>query len=276
MPGFPACPDTVPVTERNELVAVITGAGRGIGRRIAEVLAARGYALALIDREYPEKTLADLPAGHPAEGVVADVSDERDVVSARAAVLDRFGRTDVLVNNAGISLIAPAEATSAAQWRRVIDVNLTGPFLLSKEFGTVMLDAGRPGAIVNVASIAGVGGIPDRVAYNAAKHGLLGLTRTLAAEWGGRGIRTNAVCPAFVKTEMDEADLASGAYTDEDITGRTALGRFAAPGDVAEAVAFLADHRLSGYVNGAALPVDGGWLADAGWMSLRLRKRVAG
>jgi len=276
MPGFPRSRTLCLVTERNERVAVITGAGRGIGRRIAEVLAARGYALALIDQEYPGKTLADLPAEQSAAGIVADVSDERDVVAARDYVLDRFGRTDVLVNNAGISLIAPAEATSAAQWRRVIEVNLTGPFLLSKEFGTVMLGARRPGAIVNIASIAGVGGIPDRVAYNASKHGVLGLTRTLAAEWGGRGIRTNAVCPAFVKTEMDEADLASGAYTDEDIVGRTAAGRFAAPGDIAEAVAFLADDRLSGYVNGAALPVDGGWLADAGWLSLRLRKRVAG
>ena len=273
MPDVRALPDSVLVTETNERVAVITGAGRGIGRRIAEVLAAQGYALALIDQEFPAETLASL-SGVRAERIVADVSDEPAVVAAKEQVLARFGRVDVLVNNAGISLIRPAEMTSAAQWRRVIEVNLTGPFLLSKAFGVVMLGAGRPGSIVNVASIAGLGGIPDRVAYNSAKHGLLGLTRTLAAEWGGRGIRANAVCPAFVRTEMDQADLASGAYTDEDITGRTALGRFGNPGDVAEAVAFLADPHLSGFVNGATLPVDGGWLADIGWTSLRLRRRA--
>jgi NAD(P)-dependent dehydrogenase (short-subunit alcohol dehydrogenase family) len=135
-----------------------------------------------------------------------------------------------------------------------------------------MLEAGS-GSIVNVASVAGLLGISDRVAYNASKHGLIGLTRTLAAEWGGRGVRVNAVCPGWVKTEMDVADQAGGSYTDADIEGRVPMGRFATPDDIARAIAFLADGEESSFVNGHALAVDGGWSADGSWETLRLRKR---
>jgi len=176
------------------------------------------------------------------------------------------------VNNAGISLISPAETTSVQDYRRVLEVNLVAPFLLAKVFGAKMLEAGR-GSIVNVASVAGLLGIADRVAYNASKHGLIGLTRTLAAEWGGRGVRVNAVCPGWVKTEMDSADQARGTYVDADITGRVPMGRFATPDDVARAIAFLADERESPFVNGHALSVDGGWAADGSWESLRFSHR---
>jgi NAD(P)-dependent dehydrogenase (short-subunit alcohol dehydrogenase family) len=117
-------------------------------------------------------------------------------------------------------------------------------------------------------------GIADRAAYNASKHGLIGLTRTLAAEWGHRGVRTNAVCPGWVKTAMDDTDQAAGYYSDADITSRIPMGRFAFPDDVAKAVAFLADSEQSGFVNGAALTVDGGWTGDGGWQSLRDRHRA--
>jgi len=112
-----------------------------------------------------------------------------------------------------------------------------------------------------------------RSAYNASKHGLIGLTRTLAAEWGGRGVRVNAVCPGWIKTEMDAADQDSGAYADADIVDRVPLARFARPADVAHAIAFLADPERSGFVNGVSLPVDGGWVADASWDDLRVRTR---
>jgi NAD(P)-dependent dehydrogenase (short-subunit alcohol dehydrogenase family) len=178
----------------------------------------------------------------------------------------------VLVNNAGISLICPAESTGGAEFRNVLAVNLVAPFLLAKAFGRRMLAAGR-GSIINVASVAGLLGIADRAAYNASKHGLIGLTRTLAAEWGGRGVRVNAVCPGWVKTEMDQADQVGGSYTDADITGRVPMARFATPDDIARAVAFLADEEQSGFINGHALSVDGGWAADGSWESVRLRKR---
>jgi NAD(P)-dependent dehydrogenase (short-subunit alcohol dehydrogenase family) len=254
-------------------VAVVTGAAQGIGRRVAEVLADAGYAVALTDlREAHETVAAVRVRGREALDVPGDVSVATDVTAFAEQVRERFGHVDVLVNNAGISFIAPAEDTAAEQWRRVIEVNLTGPFLLCQAFGRMMLEAGV-GSIVNVASIGGLRGVADRAAYNASKHGLVGLTRTLAAEWGGRGVRVNAVCPGWVKTEMDVADQAAGGYVDTDIVEQVPMGRFAAPDDIAAAVAFLADPAASGFVNGVTLPVDGGWTADASWTTLRLRKR---
>ena len=185
----------------------------------------------------------------------------------------RWGRVDVLVNNAGISFIAPAETVEGKAFLRVLEVNLLAPFLLAKAFGAMMLEQ-RSGSIVNVASIAGLVGIADRSAYNASKHGLIGLTRTLAAEWGGRGVRCNAVCPGWVKTEMDVADQAAGGgYNDADIEGVNPMGRFATPEDIARAILFLAEPEQSGFINGQALPVDGGWTTDGSWQSLRMRKR---
>ncbi len=254
-------------------VAVVSGAARGLGRVIASTLAQQNYALVLADVGDLAATAAEVTAlGAPVWPARADVSSETDVLALASGVRDRFGRADVLVNNAGISLLRPAEETSAGEWRRVLDINLTGAFLLCREFGAQMLAAGS-GSVVNIASIAGLRGVSHRAAYNASKHGLVGLTSTHAAEWGGRGIRVNAVCPGWIKTEMDAEDQASGGYTDADITGQVPMARFASPPDVAAAVAFLADPAQSGFVNGVALPVDGGWVADASWTSLRLRTR---
>jgi NAD(P)-dependent dehydrogenase (short-subunit alcohol dehydrogenase family) len=254
-------------------VALITGAARGIGRRTAEVLAERGYALALNDLSAADAT-EKAARGFDVDVMQAlgDVSLERDIAALADKVLARYGRLDLLVNNAGISLIAAALETSTERWRRVLDVNLTGPFLLCRAFGRLMVEQ-RGGSIVNVASIAGLVGIADRSAYNASKHGLIGLTKTLAAEWGGFGVRCNAVCPAWVKTEMDTADQARGSYSDADICSRVPMGRFAAPNDVAQAIAFLADPKSSGFLNGHALVVDGGWISDGSWESLRLGHR---
>lgn len=255
-------------------VAVVTGAARGIGRKVALVLAERGYAIAANDLSTPEETLGELErVGADALAIPGDVSDEMAVREMVRGVMESFGRVDVLVNNAGISAIVPAEQTPLADWNRTLAVNLTGPFLMSREFGNEMLDQ-QSGSIVNISSVAGLLGIADRAAYNASKHGLIGLTRTLAAEWGGRGVRVNAVCPGWVKTEMDQEDQSSGGYTDEDIEGRTPMGRFARPDDIARAVAFLADPEQSGYVNGHALSVDGGWYGDGSWESLRRSKRA--
>lgn len=240
---------------------------------MAEVLGERGYRLALADLRMPDATIQAIQShGGEAIGHVGNIADESVVAGFVRAVFDAWGRIDVLVNNAGISCIAPAETLSAADYRRVLDVNLVAPFLLAKAFGAKMLAAGR-GSIINVASVAGLVGIADRAAYNASKHGLIGLTRTLAAEWGGRGVRVNAVCPGWVKTEMDVADQAGGSYTDADITGRIPMARFASPDDIASAIAFLADAKESAFINGHALAVDGGWTADGSWESLRLRKR---
>jgi NAD(P)-dependent dehydrogenase (short-subunit alcohol dehydrogenase family) len=254
-------------------VAIVTGGAQGIGRQTAEVLAERGYRVAIIDLREPEATVAAIEARDAdAFGFAGDITKDEIVEAFAQKVLERFGRVDVLVNNAGISLIRAAEETTAAEYRRMMEVNLVAPFLLSRVFGRKMLEA-RTGSIVNVASIAGLVAVADRAAYNASKHGLIGLTRTLAAEWGGRGVRVNAVCPGWVKTEMDVADQKGGSYTDADITQRVPMGRFATPQDVAWAIAFLADGAESGFVNGATLTVDGGWSSDGSWESVRLKKR---
>jgi NAD(P)-dependent dehydrogenase (short-subunit alcohol dehydrogenase family) len=256
-----------------ERVAVVTGGAQGIGRRTAELLAERGCGVVLIDLRQPEEAVKAIEAkGGEARGFAGDITDEAVVERFAQEVFGIYGRADVLVNNAGISHISPAEDTTAADYRRVLEVNLVAPFLLAKAFGARMLEAGR-GSIVNVASIAGLVGVADRAAYNASKHGLIGLTRTLAAEWGGRGVRVNAVCPGWVKTEMDAADQARGTYSNADITGRVPMARFASADDVARAIAFLADDHESSFVNGHALTVDGGWTADGSWESVRLSKR---
>jgi NAD(P)-dependent dehydrogenase (short-subunit alcohol dehydrogenase family) len=247
-------------------VAFITGAAQGIGKRTAQVLSERGFALVLNDLR---PCNLELPNSFDATG---DISSETNVKNFVALTLQHFGRVDVLVNNAGISCITPAEDTSLEQWQQVMAVNLTAPFLLCREFGKAMLAAGQ-GSIVNIASVAGLLGISDRSAYNASKHGLIGLTRTLAAEWGGRGVRVNAVCPGWVLTEMDHKDTGVGTYTHADITARVPMGRYAMPDDIANAVAFLADSSMSAFVNGQSLSVDGGWANDGSWESLRLKKR---
>ena len=254
-------------------IAIITGAAQGIGRRTAESFAMAGYSLALMDLQSCDATLTAVRAhGVDAVELVGDICNEAVVARAVETVRRRWNRADVLVNNAGISFISPAEKVEAQAFRRVLEVNLVAPFVLSKGFGALMLEQSE-GSIVNVASIAGLVGISDRTAYNASKHGLIGLTRTLAAEWGGRGVRCNAVCPGWVKTEMDVADQAGGGYTDDDIIGVNPMGRFATPDDIAQAILFLADPVKSGFINGQALAVDGGWTSDGSWQSLRMRHR---
>jgi NAD(P)-dependent dehydrogenase (short-subunit alcohol dehydrogenase family) len=254
-------------------VALVTGAARGLGLVTASLLARLGLRVLLSDvQDLAEASDQLRDSGADVEVAQGDVSSEAFVREVAARIGRDYGALDVLVNNAGISLIAPAEDTTADQWQRVVNVNLFGPFLLCKYLGAQML-ARHAGSIVNVASVAGLAGISHRSAYNASKHGLIGLTRTLAAEWGGRGVRVNAVCPAWIKTEMDVADQRAGAYSDRDIVNRVPMARFARPEDVAQAIVFLCDNDKSGYINGAALTVDGGWLADASWESLRTRTR---
>jgi NAD(P)-dependent dehydrogenase (short-subunit alcohol dehydrogenase family) len=254
-------------------VAVVTGGAQGIGRCTSELLAERGFSIAIIDLQESTATVHAIESrGGDVLWFTGDICCEEVVDNFVQCVFERFGRVDVLVNNAGISLIRPAEDTPAAEYRRVMEVNLVAPFLLARAFGRKMLDAGN-GCIVNVASIAGLVAVSDRAAYNASKHGLVGLTRTLAAEWGGRGVRVNAVCPGWVKTEMDAADQAGGSYSDTDITNRVPMGRFGTPHDVARAIAFLADGTESSFINGHTLAVDGGWSSDGSWESVRLSKR---
>lgn len=249
--------------------AIVTGAAQGLGLVTARRLAAAGYRVVLTDVQDVTEQAAAIAPG--AVAISGDISSEAFVEDMAGRVAADFGGAQVLVNNAGISMIQPAEDTTLDQWQRMMAINLQGPFLTCRAFGKQMLSAGK-GAIVNVASVAGLGGVIHRSAYNTSKHGLVGLTRTLAGEWGGRGVRVNAVCPGWIKTEMDVKDMGSGAYTNADIENRVPLARFAMPGDVAEAITFLASDAAS-FINGVALPVDGGWTGDISWDALRLKTR---
>jgi 3-oxoacyl-[acyl-carrier protein] reductase len=232
-------------------VAVVTGAGRGLGAAIAEELAGRGATVVRVDRDQ-----------HPGLRV-ADVSAPDQVSSLFDAVAAQHGRIDVLVNNAGVGAVAPSEELSPEAWSRTLAINLTGTFLCAQAAARHMLPAGR-GVIVNIGSVFAATGMPMRAAYAASKHGVVGLTKVLATEWATRGIRVVAVDPAYVRTALDDADQRAGGYTTEDIERRTPMGRYAEPAEIARAVAFLASDDAS-FITGSEIAVDGGWLAYGGW-----------
>lgn len=244
----------------HESVAVVTGAADGIGWAAAQRLAEEHAHVVLIDlrEEVARDRAAQLGAAHL--GLRADVTSADDVASALAAVTSRFGRVDVLVNNAGIGeQAAPTVEQKVELFDRVLSVHLRGTFLMSREAGRTMLAHGS-GSIVNLGSIAAFGGIPSRNAYGAAKAGILAMTRAMACEWARRGVRVNAVAPGYVRTALVEELERKGALDIQAINARTPMGRLAAPGEVAEAIAFLASARAS-FITGTTLHVDGGWLA---------------
>jgi 3-oxoacyl-[acyl-carrier protein] reductase len=256
----------VEVSAMDGRVAVVTGAGRGLGAAIAAELAARGATVAVadLDAELARSTAARLlDDGGRASAYAADVSDPEQVAALFDAVAREQGRLDVLVNNAGVGAVAPSEELGYEQWSRALAVNLTGTFLCAQAAARHMLPAGR-GVIVNIGSLFAVTGMPMRAAYAASKHGVAGLTKVLATEWAGRGLRVVAIDPAYVRTALDDADQNAGDYTAADIERRTPMGRYAEPAEIARVVAFVASDAAS-FITGSEIAVDGGWLAYGGW-----------
>jgi NAD(P)-dependent dehydrogenase (short-subunit alcohol dehydrogenase family) len=240
-------------------VALLTAAGAGIGRATAHAMAQAGARVFVTDLD---GTAASSVAGEigAAEGLALDVSDEAAVVATVAAVLERAGRIDILVNNAGIGARRPTVDLPSELWDRALGVGPSGTFYCAREVGRHMLARGS-GAIVNVASIMGLVGGPHypNLAYHTAKGAVVNLTRALACEWAPRGVRVNAVAPAFARTKLTEALLADPEI-ERKLLAHTPMGRFVTPEEVASAILFLAGDAAA-MITGAILPVDGGWLA---------------
>ena len=240
--------------------AVVTGGAQGFGKAIAERFVASGARVALWDRDLAFAEATAKALGPAAIAVGCDVADAAAVAGARDATVAGLGRIDILVNNAGAAARMASEEMPTETWEKVIGVNLTGAFRCARAAGKHMLDAGS-GAVINIASIMGLvgGALYPNPAYHASKGALVNWTRALALEWASRGVRVNAVAPAFVRTPFTDR-LLSDPKMVEAITAQTPIGRLIETREVADAVLFLASDAASG-ITGVTLPVDGGWTA---------------
>lgn len=248
----------------SDTVVMVTGGGTGIGQAIAEAFVRGGASVYITGRskERQEKALKHLCGMGKAYGISMDVSDPVNVAGAFKELDEKAGRLDILVNNAGIREVKSVFDLTPEEWKAVIDTNLNGTFYCSREAALRMRKNpnGGSGAIVNITSVSGLIGVTCRPAYNASKHGIIGLTRNLAKDLAPYHIRVNAVAPGVVRTELTEA-----YYHDQNFLSGMAqtvpLGAAGKSSDIAQAVCFLASEHAA-FITGAVLPVDGGWLCE--------------
>ncbi|MEP7222751.1 MAG: SDR family oxidoreductase [Novosphingobium sp.] len=245
-----------------DVPALVTGGGSGIGRATANLLAELGAAVAVVDRdESSARATADaiIARGGKAVALTADVSCPEAVAAAVADAEAALGVIRVLVNNAGIGERRQTLDIPINDWKMVLDVNLTAVFQFCQLVGRRMVDSGVGGAIVNVASVAGLTGVLNRSSYAASKHGVVGLTRTLALELAPHGIRVNAVAPGTVATNLTSAMLKNPEGAARTLAAHP-MGRVAEAEEIADAIVYLASQRAS-FITGSVLAADGGFLA---------------
>jgi 2-deoxy-D-gluconate 3-dehydrogenase len=242
-------------------VAVVTGGGRGLGQAAAYALAEAGADVALLARSAEElattaRTIEEM--GRRALTLPTDVTQEEAVEEAAAAVVESFGRIDVLVNNAGVAHAAPLLELTLADLRRVLDVNIVGAILCARAFGAHMV-AQRKGTVINMASIAGLGGEPDLTAYCASKGALIAFTKALAVEWARHGVTVNAVAPGYFRTDLNKKAL-DDPQVGPKIVKHIPLRRVGQPEELGPLVVYLASDAAA-FMTGSVVVLDGGQLA---------------
>jgi meso-butanediol dehydrogenase / (S,S)-butanediol dehydrogenase / diacetyl reductase len=246
-------------------VALITGGGTGIGRACAVLFAKEAARVAVAGRRSAplQAAVQEIKAaGGEAFAISCDVTDRTSVEAAIASVTAHFGRLDVVVNNAGAVVVATVEETSDDDWHRLLEINLTGTFYVSRAALPALRKAGG-GSIVNIGSILGLVSRKQRAAYSAAKAGVAGLTRAMALDHAHESIRVNCICPSIIETELGLQSMAKAPDPEAEYKNRVAaipLARLGKPEDVAQMALFLASDE-SAWVTGASLPLDGGLTA---------------
>jgi 2-deoxy-D-gluconate 3-dehydrogenase len=253
-----------PVFRLEDRVAIVTGAGRGMGRTFSTALAHAGADVVVTDlpdkEDDAEETAVQVrAAGRRVLVVPLDVTQTASIRSTVEQVVDAWGHIDILINNAGINIRQLAVDVTEDAWDRIVSVNQKGLFFCSQVVGQHMIERGRGGKIINVASQMGLVGDRERAVYCATKAAVVNITRVLAIEWAPHGINVNAIAPTYVRTPLVEA-LIQDEAVHKDIIRRIPLGRMAEPEDIAGAVIFLAS-PASDFVTGHTLTVDGGWTA---------------
>lgn len=248
-------------------VCIVTGSSKGIGLAVAEEFAKEGATVVLNSRS--EERISAAANSLKEKGYdkvdyfAGDVSVKENAAKMVQTVVEKYGRLDVLVNNAGVNRIAPSTDLAEEDFRAVMDTNVCGVLFCAQEAGKVMLKQ-KSGSIINLASIFGQECVSCRVAYSTSKAAVIGMTKVLGVEWAKDNVRVNCVAPGYIATDMGIGDQSDGGYTDEDIFRRTPLGRYGQTDEVAKVIRFLASDDAS-YVTGTCYNVDGGWTAYGGW-----------
>lgn len=246
-------------------VAIITGGSKGIGKATAVLFADEGAKVIITGRN--EEDLKDTVSktSGEIEYLLSDVSKEEDCKTTVEHTINKYGKVDILFNNAGIAMMGPTHETSVEDWSRTFDINVKGSFMMAKEVIPHMIK-NRGGAIVNNASILGLKAIPGTSAYNSSKGAIVQFTRSLALEYGDKGIRVNCICPGAIDTPMLDGFIDSGPGI-KDFLVQTQplsqhLNRFGKPEEIAQSIKFLSDIDNVGFMSGTMLSVDGGWIAN--------------